>query len=265
MKLRILLLIFVLIMWGGCGKRRLRLATTTSVETSGLLDILLPPFEERFYVEVDVISAGTGRALALARKGNVDVIIVHAPEAEEEFMRLGFGIRRREFMYNDFIIAGPIDDPAHIKEAKDAVEAMIRIKENKVLFVSRGDDSGTHKKELYLWKEASILPSGDWYLLTGQGMGPTLLIANEKKAYTLVDRATYIVYKEKIDLVPLFEKDTHLHNPYGIIAVNPSIHPYIDHKMALALVEWVTSPQAQELIEDFKKNGERLFYPVGGN
>lgn len=264
LKSLVTILLVAALIHGGCGKRRVKLATTTSVENSGLLDLLLPPFEKRFDVDVDVISVGTGKALALARRGDVDLVLVHAPEEEEEFVRSGFGVGRREIMYNDFILVGPMDDPARINGVDDVVEAMKRIRDQRAIFVSRGDESGTHKKELQLWRDADISPSGHWYLSTGQGMGPTLFIADQKEGYTLVDRGTYLVYRDKIDLVPLLEGDRRLLNPYGIIAVNPSLHPHTDHEMAMALIDWITSPQGQKIIGDLRKDGQRLFHPARG-
>jgi tungstate transport system substrate-binding protein len=239
---------------------RIKMATTTSTENSGLLYALLPPFEKKLNVKVDIISVGTGKALKLGENGDVDIIFVHAKEAEDKFIKNGFGVNRRQVMYNDFVIIGPKNDPAEIK-GKNVLESFKNISNKKCIFISRGDESGTHKKEKKLWCLNNIKPNGRWYLETGQGMGSTLMISNEKKAYCLVDRGTYIAYKKKIKLVILCERDKRLFNPYGIIAVNSKKHPHVKHKYSLALINWITSPEAQKIIGEFKKNGETLFHP----
>ncbi|RMF86936.1 MAG: tungsten ABC transporter substrate-binding protein, partial [Nitrospinota bacterium] len=206
---------------------RLRLSTTTSTENSGLLAVLLPPFEKRFRVKVDVIPVGTGKALALARNGDVDVTLVHARSLEDQFVAEGYGVNRRDVMYNDFVLVGPPEDPAGIQQAKSAVEAFQRIAKTQALFLSRGDNSGTHVKEKTLWQEAGITPQGRWYLEAGKGMGATLTMADEKGAYTLSDRGTYLSMKHRLQLPILFAGDPRLFNPYGIIAVNPAKHPHV--------------------------------------
>ena len=245
---------------------RLRLSTTTSTENSGLLDALLPPFEEKFNVKVDVISVGTGKALKLAENGDVDITLVHARTLEDKFLKDGYGVNRRDVMYNDFVIIGPRSDPAGIREAKTAGEAFHKIALKKATFVSRGDNSGTHTKELTLWKTASVSPSGAWYLEAGKGMGAVLTIAYEKEAYTLTDRGTYLAFwvDKKIDLPVLFEGDPTLFNPYGIIAVNPAKHPHTNYTKAMALIAWVTSMQGQKIIKEFGKErfGKPLFIPM---
>ncbi len=242
---------------------RLKLATTTSTDNSGLLNVLLPPLERMFDVRVDVIAVGTGKALALGRNGDVDVILVHAREAEDKFVMEGYGINRRDVMYNDFIIIGPADDPAGVSGMKDAVAALKIISTKKAPFASRGDDSGTHKREKSLWREVGIKPSGSWYMETGQGMGATLQIADEKRAYTLSDRGTYLAYKDKIDMEILVEGDTaRLANPYGIIAVNPAKHPHTNYLYAMLLIGWVTSVEGQKIIGQYKRFGEPLFHPM---
>ena len=242
---------------------RLKLATTTSTDNSGLLKALLPPFEEMFGVRVDVIAVGTGKALALGRNGDVDVVLVHARSAEDQFVKDGFGVNRRDVMYNDFVVLGPADDPAGVKGMKDAVAALKTISAEKAPFASRGDDSGTHKREKSLWKTAEIEPAGDWYMETGQGMGSTLQIADEKQAYTITDRGTYLAYKDKIDLSILVEGDTErLANPYGIIAVNPAKHVHVNYVYAMSLIGWVTSVEGQEIIGQYKRFGELLFHPM---
>ena len=242
------------------GEVRIKMSTTTSTENSGLLYVLLPPFEEKFDVKVDVIAVGTGKALKLGENGDVDIVFVHAREAEEKFVEEGYGVNRRDVMYNDFIIVGPEEDPAGVK-GKDAGESLKRIYSNKITFASRGDDSGTHKKEKALWEEVGLKPEGTWYLETGQGMGITLQMADEKKAYTMVDRGTYIAYENKVDLVILSEGDEGLFNPYGIIAVSPVKHPHVNYVYAMAIIAWVTSVEGQKIISDFKKDGKVLFHP----
>lgn len=241
-------------------KDRIKMSTTTSTENSGLLYALLPPFEEKFDVKVDVIAVGTGKALKLGENGDVDIVLVHARVAEDKFVADGYGVNRRDVMYNDFIIVGPETDPAGIK-GKGAVASLKAISVKNETFASRGDDSGTHKKEKMLWKEAGMEPSGIWYLETGQGMGATLTLANEKEGYTLVDRGTYIAYEDKVDLAILSEGDERLFNPYGIIAVNPARHAHVKYLYAMALIGWITSVEGQKIIEKFKKGGKVFFYP----
>ena len=240
----------------------LKLATTTSTENSGLLDKLLPPFEEKFNIKVDVIAVGTGRAMTLGENGDVDIIFVHAREAEDKFMQEGCGVNRRDVMYNDFIILGPSVDPAKIKQEKSVVSAFTKISNQKSFFVSRGDDSGTDKKEKSLWQIANITPGGSWYMEVGQGMGASLQVADEKQAYVLCDRGTYIAYKDKIELIIIYEGDSLLFNPYSIIAVNPDRYPHVKYMEAMQLIAWVTSVEGQNIIREYKIDGEILFYPV---
>jgi len=248
---------------------RLKLATTTSTVDTGLLDSLLPPFEKKFTVKVDVISAGTGKAIRLAENGDVDCILVHAREQEEKFVNDGHGVNRRAVMYNDFVIVGPENDPARVAGKRDAVSALTAIAGAQAPFVSRGDDSGTHQKEKELWKEAGLAPGGAvpsqprgaWYMETGQGMGATLTIADEKKAYCLADRATYTAFSDKVGLRILCEGDRRLLNQYSIIAVNPARHPHVNYIHAICLIGWMTSPEGQKMIGDFKKKGSVLFHP----
>ncbi len=237
------------------------MATTTSIENSGLLSVLLPAFEKRFNIKVDVIAVGTGKALKLGENGDVDVLFVHAREAEDRFIRDGFGVNRRNVMYNDFVIVGPKDDPARIR-SNDVLGALKKIAGEKKFFVSRGDESGTHKKEKKLWEAAGMKPQGKWYLETGQGMGATLQIASEKRAYCLVDRGTYIAHSGKIELVILCEGDERFFNPYGIIAVSPKRHPYVNYTYAMTLIGWIISPEAQKIIRKYKKEGKVLFHPA---
>ncbi len=239
----------------------IKLATTTSTDNSGLLAALLPAFKEEEDIEVKVIAVGTGAAIKLGENGDVDVILVHARAAEDKFVADGFGVNRRDVMHNDFVIIGPEEDPAGIKGMSDAAEALKKLSESGGSFVSRGDDSGTHKKEQTLWQAAGVEPSGEWYMSAGQGMGAVLNIANEKRAYTITDRGTYIAFRGKIDLPVLVEGDERLFNPYGVIAVNPKKHAHVKYDEAMKFIEWLTSKAGQKLIGDFKKDGEVLFYP----
>jgi len=261
---RVLLILFLL--WclplaNAAEMARLRLATTTSTDNSGLLSALLPPFEKKYNIKVDVIAVGTGKALTLGRNGDVDVVLVHSRDAEDRFVDGGYGVNRRDVMYNDFVIVGPPNDPAGIRGSGKAAEAFRRIANLQAPFVSRADDSGTHKKELSLWKLAEVAPGGAWYMETGQGMGASLQIASEKRAYALADRGTYIAYKGKLTLDVLCEGDPMLRNPYGIIAVNPARHSHARYMEAMMLIAWVTSPAGQQIIGNFKRDGEMLFYP----
>ena len=240
----------------------IHLATTTSTENSGLLDELLPAFEHGRPYKVKVISVGTGKALRLLREGDVDVVLVHARAAEDKLVNEGFGVERRDVMYNDFIIVGPVDDPAGLKGIRDAGVALSRIANSQVLFISRGDDSGTHKKELGLWKKAGIQPTGERYREIGQGMGKALQIAAELQAYTLTDRGTWLSYRESLPLKILFEGDPRLFNPYGIIATNPDRYPETNYAGAIALIEWITSAPAQHRIAEYTVNGQQLFVPM---
>ena len=240
------------------------LATTTSTEDSGLLDYLLPGFETENGVTVDVIAVGTGQAIQLGKDGNADVLLVHARSQEDEFMANKDGTRREDVMYNDFIIIGPEEDPAGIKGMTSAVEAFKKIAETESPFISRGDKSGTHSKELSIWKNAEIEPAGDWYVSSGQGMGEVLTMANEQLAYTLSDRATYLARtKEGLDLPILVEGDKALFNPYGVIAVNPDKNPQINNEMAQAFIDWIISVPVQEKIKAFGMEdfGQSLFVP----
>jgi len=244
---------------------RLKLSTTTSTENSGLLYVLLPPFEKQFNVKVDVISVGSGKAIKLGENGDADVVLMHERDLEDKFVADGYGVNRRDVMHNDFVIIGPTADPSGIRKAKTAAEAFKLIAKKEATFVSRGDKSGTHSKELSLWKKAGVTPGGSWYMESGMGMGEVLIMAYEKGAYTLTDRGTYLAFQKggKINLPILFEGDPTLFNPYGIIAVNPARHPSVNYIMAMALIGWVTSQEGQRIIADFGKEkfGVPLFYP----
>ena len=246
-------------------KHIVRLATTTSTASSGLLDYMLPKFEQKCSCKVHVIAVGTGKALKLGEDGNVDVVLVHARPSEDAFVAAGHGVDRRDVMYNDFVLIGPFNDPAKVKGEKDIVAAMKKIAANKLKFVSRGDDSGTDQMEKAYWKAAEIKPAdinqARWYFSAGQGMGEVLMMSGEMRAYTLTDRGTYISYRERIGLPILVEGDSRMFNPYGIIAVSPKKYPDVNHKGATALIDWITSTEGQQLIGTFKVGGEQLFIP----
>jgi tungstate transport system substrate-binding protein len=243
-------------------QEHLRLATTTSPDDSGLLKVVLPPFEQRFHLKVDVIAVGSGKALKLAENGDVDVVLSHAPDLEEAFTAAGFGVNRRSVMYNDFVIVGPPNDPAGLRSASGAVDAFKRLAAAQATFISRGDESGTHQQEKALWKAAGITPSGAWYVSAGQGMGEVLLMANERHAYTLADRGTFLTYKQRGDLTIVSQGDPTLFNPYSITLVNPARHPHVQYMAAMQLVAWLTSPEGQQLIGSLTQNGEVLFHPT---
>ena len=238
-----------------------RLATTTSTENSGLLEYLLPAFERATGYHVHVIAVGTGKALRMGRDGDVDVVLVHAPAAEAEFVAAGHGLRRHPVMHNDFLIVGPRDDPAHVRGLTDAAEALRRIAAARAPFVSRGDDSGTHKKERALWRAAGVQPKGRWYREAGQGMGRVLQMASELDAYTLTDRGTWLALRDGLALQPLVAGDERLYNPYGIIAVNPARHPGVNLAGARALIHWLTGQDGQRRIAAYRLHGEPLFHP----
>lgn len=242
-------------------QERLILATTTSTENSGLLDELLPPFEDKFGIRVDVVSLGTGKAIQIAENGDADIILVHAREAEAAFVEAGYGVNRRDVMYNDFIILGPESDPAGIGGLEDAGRAFQKINSSESAFVSRGDDSGTNKKELSIWKSINIEPAGQGYIETGQGMGASLNIANEKNGYIMTDRGTYLAYRGDLELEILVEGDPQLFNPYGIIPVNPARYTHVNYQMAMALTGYITSQQGQKIIGEYTRYGEVLFHP----
>jgi tungstate transport system substrate-binding protein len=242
--------------------QRLILATTTSTEDSGLLDYILPDFEEKNNAEVDVVAVGTGQALELGAAGDADVVLVHARAREDAFVEEGNGTQRYDVMYNDFIIVGPADDPAGIQGMESAVEAFQTIANAEAAFISRGDDSGTHTKELAIWEDAEITPEGDWYVSAGQGMGEVLTMSEEQQGYTLSDRATYLARQaEGLTLDILVEGDDILLNPYGVIPVNPEQHPNVNAELAQAFVDWITSVETQELIASYQINDQQLFFP----
>lgn len=243
------------------GDRVLKLATTTSTYETGLLDHILPPFEKEHDCKVHVISVGTGKAIKIAENGDVDIVMVHAREAEERFLAQGHGVNRRDVMYNDFLILGPEHDPAGVRGLPAAAQALAKILETEQTFVSRGDDSGTHKKERLLWRKTGLEPAGAWYLEAGQGMSATLRVADEKHAYVMLDRATYLANRDGIRLRKLVEGDADLFNPYGVIAVSPYRHAHVDYESAMALIAWLTSPECQEMIRQYERHGEQLYHP----
>ncbi len=240
-------------------------ASTTSTQNTGLFEYLLPLFTARTGIRVKVVAVGTGQALAMAARGDADVLVVHAPEAEKAFIAQGHGLERREFMYNDFIIVGPPDDPAGIHGQKDAIGAFKEIAAKKVLFISRGDDSGTHKKELSIWKKAGIDSTKDsWYQEAGQGMSNTLRMADERKAYTLCDRGTWLATKARLnpELEIMVEGDPVFNNHYSVIVVNPKKHPQAKSAEAQKFSDWLVSEEGQRVIGAFKdKSGNTLFHP----
>ena len=240
---------------------RLKMSTTTSTQDSGLLKTLLPPFEKRHNCKVDVIAVGTGQALKLGETGDVDVVFVHARKLEEKFVADGFGVDRRDVMYNDFVIIGPKGDPAGIARARSASEALKLVASRGATFISRGDKSGTHIKEKELWQAAGIIPKGNWYVEAGQGMGPVITMATERQGYTMADRGTFNAFKgKKTDLVVLFQGEKGLFNPYGVIAVNPKKHPHVKHDLALKFIDFVTGPEGLGIIAGYKVNGEPVFF-----
>lgn len=240
------------------------LSTTTSTENSGLLDYILPDFTEKTGIEVKVVAVGTGKALQMGVDGEADVLLVHAKPSEEKFVADGDGVERFDVMYNDFVIIGPEDDPAGLAEKNgDVVGALTKLNDAKGTFVSRGDDSGTHKKEKALWESASITPEGDQYVSAGKGMGDVIQMADEMQAYTMSDRATYLSMSDAIDLNVIVEGDAILFNQYGVIAVNPDKNDQINNDGANAFIEWLLSDETQELISTFgiEKFGQPLFTP----
>ncbi len=239
----------------------IRLSTTTSTENSGLLKALLPAFEAKTNTKVNVISVGTGKALELGKNGDVDVTLVHARQLEDKFVAEGWGVDRRDVMYNDFIVVGPANDPAGIKGTKDVIAAFQKIAASGNKFISRGDNSGTDVMEKGYWQRAGAKPAGASYVSAGLGMGEVLNMAAEMRAYTLTDRATYGAYRAKTGLAILVEGDKRMFNPYGIIAVNPARHKGVNYKGAKQLIDWITSPEGQAKIAAFRPEGEQLFFP----
>jgi len=259
----IVLVLLALTALPGAAEERLRMSTTTSTENSGLLAVLLPPFEKKFGCKVDVVAVGTGKALKLGEAGDVDVVFVHARTLEDRFVANGFGVSRRDVMYNDFVLLGPTDDPAGARKTNGAPDAFRAIASKGSPFVSRGDESGTHQKEKEIWTAAGIAPRGAWYVEAGQGMGEVITMATQKRGYTLSDRGTYIAFRKKTDLAVVREGDANLWNPYGIIAVNPKKHAHVKYELAMRLIDFITGTEGQALIAGFKVDGEPLFFLPG--
>jgi len=261
----ILALVLSLVCTAALGETRIRMASTTSTQNSGLFDYLLPIFEKKTGIKIDVVAVGTGAAIEIGKRGDADVVFVHAKEQELVAVEEGFFVNRHDVMYNDFVVIGPAADPAKVKIFKYAAEAFKAIAASGATFVSRGDKSGTHVKELSLWKKAGINPVGQtWYLEVGQGMEKTQRIADEKRAYTLTDRGTWLATKNKdrLDLVLLLEGDPALFNQYGVMAVNPAKQKHVQFKEAMEFVNWIVSKEGQDTIAAFKdKNGNALFIP----
>ena len=242
--------------------RDIKMATTTSTENSGLLKVLLPRYEARCGCKVQVISVGSGKAMELGKNGDVDVLLVHAREAEDKFIAEAHGVNRKDVMYNDFILVGPQSDPAGIKKQKSIIDAFKQFAEGKSRFISRGDNSGTDQMEKNYWKQAGITPKGAWFVSAGLGMGEVLTMAGEMQGYTLSDRATYGAYRAKTGLDIVLAGDPKMFNPYGIIAVNPKKYPALNYDGAMDFANWITSPEGQKAIADFKVGGEQLFFPT---
>ena len=242
-------------------------ASTTSTEQSGLFGYILPLFQAKTGIQVRVVALGTGQALDLARRGDADVVFVHARAAEEKFLAEGFGVKRFPVMYNDFVLIGPKSDPAKIAGSKDILDALKKVQAAQAPFVSRGDKSGTHMAELDLWKAAGIdldKAKGAWYRDTGQGMGPALNTASSMNAYILADRGTWLAFKNRGDLGVLVEGDKRLFNQYGVMLVNPAKFPSVKKDLGQQFVDWVISPEGQKAIADYKIGGEQLFFPNAG-
>ncbi len=237
----------------------IKLATTTSTENSGLLKHLLPKFESESGYKVQVIATGTGKALKLASQGDVDIVMTHAPAAEAKFIEEGYGVTPRGIMENDFVVLGPKNDPAKIRDSKTAEEAFAKIAKSDAGFISRGDNSGTNMKELIIWKGAKVEPNFKGYQAVGQGMGKTLQMANELQAYTLSDRGTFVAYKAKLDLAVDYDGGAALANPYQVMLINPAKYPDLNHKGAKAFSDWLISDEAQNMINSYTVQGEQLF------
>ena len=252
---------------GQAQERFITVASTTSTEQSGLFGHLLPRFEQKTGIKVHVVAVGTGQALDLARRGDADVVFVHARPAEQKFLAEGHGVKRYPVMYNDFVLLGPKTDPAKIGGGKDILEAFKRLEAARAPFVSRGDKSGTHLAELDLWKAAGIdidKVKGPWYRDTGQGMGPALNTASSMNAYILADRGTWLSFKNRGDLAILVDGDERLFNQYGVMLVNPDKHPSVKKELGQMFVDWVISPEGQKAISDYKVNRAQLFFPNAG-
>ncbi len=237
------------------------LASTTSTENSGLFGAILPVFTEATGIDVRVVAVGTGQAFEIARRGDADSLLVHDTAGEEQFVADGYATERLDVMYNDFVIVGPSDDPANIAASDSVSDALARIADSESPFASRGDDSGTHRAELRLWKDAGVTPQGDWYRELGSGMGPTLNTAAGMNAYSFTDRATWVAFENPQDLTLLFEGDEALFNQYGSLLLSQEQHPHLKHELATQWHEWLVSDEGQQAIADFKVNDQQLFFP----
>ena len=249
-------------------ERFITVASTTSTENSGLFQAILPRFEQATGIAVRVVAVGTGQAIRMAERGDADVLFVHHRPSEAQFVAAGFGVERHEVMYNDYVLAGPRDDPAGVGGGSDVVDALARIAAQRAVFVSRGDDSGTHKRELGLWQAAGIdvaAASGGWYRESGAGMGATLNIASGMGAYTLSDRGTWLNFSNKGELVILVQGDRRLFNPYGVILVNPARHPHVKAADGQAFIDWLLSPDGQAAIAAYRIDGQPVFFPSAGS
>jgi len=261
----VLVLLLLVVATEAFGETRIRMASTTSTQNSGLFDYLLPIFENKTGIKIDVVAVGTGAAIEIGKRGDADIVFVHAKEQELKAVEEGFFVNRHDVMYNDFVVIGPTNDPARIKGIKSTTDAFKKIAESRSSFVSRGDKSGTNTKELSLWKKTGIEPAGQkWYLEVGQGMEKTQRIADEKRAYTLTDRGTWLATmgKDKLDMVIVLEGDPTLFNQYGVMAVNPEKSKTVKFKEAMEFVNWIISKEGQDVVASFKdKNGNALFVP----
>jgi len=267
---RAVLIVLALLFWScvNAQQRFITVASTTSTEQSGLFKHLLPIFEKKTGIQVRVVALGTGQALDMGRRGDADVVFVHAQPLEEKFVAEGYGVRRFAVMYNDFVLVGPKSDPASVGGTKDIASALQKIKAAEAPFISRGDRSGTHFAELQLWKAAGVdiaKEKGPWYRDTGSGMGPTLNTASAMNGYALSDRGTWLSFKNRGDLVIAVEGDKRLFNQYGVILVNPAKHPHVKKEMGQAFIDWIVSPAGQQAIAGYKINGEQLFFPNAGS
>ena len=264
MWLRVCSIISIAILFGGCSStpsRVITLATTTSTQDTGLLDHLIPLFREKSGIEVKVVAVGTGQALEIGRRGDADVILTHDPVGEAQFVADGFGTSRTEVMSNDFVLIGPVEDRAGAAKATSGSDGFKRVAEIKAVFVSRGDESGTHKKEKATWKAAGIVPSGDWYVQAGQVMGAVMRMADEKNGYALSDRGTYLSHRDRLHIKMLYSGDPTWINQYAVTPTNPNRHPHVKHNLAKQFAEFLLSEEAQQLIANFgrAKVGEPLF------
>jgi len=242
-------------------KSVIKMSTTTSTENSGLLKYLLPEFSKEKNIDIQVIAVGSGKALQLAENGDVDLVFSHAPKDEAALVSKGAGVDYWKVMYNDFVIVGPTSDSAAISKEKGVVAAFKKLASSQAVFISRGDESGTHKKEKELWAAASIVPTGKWYMPAGQGMEACLIMANEKLGYTLTDRGTYLAIIDKVKLTVVSEGDSLMKNQYGIMAVNPEKYKHVKYNDAKIFIDWIVSEKGQKMIASFAVNGKQLFFP----